>query len=83
MTPVVEASAPVAVPPAPAEPVPEAPVEGQSAPQALEDIERDHILRVLSQNGGNRTATAETLKVSIRTLRNKLNLYREQGLEIE
>ncbi len=42
----------------------------------LSDVERDHILQSLEQNGGNRTRTAEMLDISIRTLRNKLNEYR-------
>ena len=42
----------------------------------LSEVERDHIIRSLEQNGGNRTRTAEMLDISIRTLRNKLNEYR-------
>lgn len=42
----------------------------------MADVERDHILHSLEQNGGNRTKTAEMLDISIRTLRNKLNEYR-------
>ena len=44
--------------------------------KALSEVEREHILHVLEQNGGNRTRTAEVLEISIRTLRNKLNEYR-------
>ncbi len=47
---------------------------GQVRP--LSEVERDHIIRSLEQNGGNRTRTAEMLDISIRTLRNKLNEYR-------
>ena len=42
----------------------------------LSEVEREHIIRSLEQNGGNRTRTAEMLDISIRTLRNKLNEYR-------
>lgn len=57
-------------------------VEAKSSPKTLEQIEKEHILSVLRQHEGNRTATAEALQVSIRTLRNKLNLYRDQGESI-
>lgn len=60
-----------------------APAETQSSPQSLEDIEREHILKTLHHHSGNRTETAKALQVSIRTLRNKLNQYKEQGIEIE
>lgn len=45
----------------------------------MHELEREQILRVLMQNNGNRTQTAEMLGVSIRTLRNKLNQYRDEG----
>ena len=45
----------------------------------LADIERDTILRALNANSGNRQKTAETLGISVRTLRNKLNLYKKDG----
>jgi two-component system, NtrC family, response regulator AtoC len=51
---------------------------GQSIP--LEELERQHILEVLRRNGGNRTQAATVLKISIRTLRNKLNEYKAAGL---
>ena len=44
--------------------------------KTLSEVEREHILHALEQNGGNRTRTAEVLEISIRTLRNKLNEYR-------
>ena len=43
----------------------------------LSEVEKNHILRVLESSGGNRTRAAETLGISIRTLRNKLQEYRE------
>ncbi len=47
--------------------------------KALSEVEREHILHALEQNGGNRTRTAELLEISIRTLRNKLNEYRAEN----
>ncbi|MBC2594981.1 sigma-54-dependent Fis family transcriptional regulator [Ruficoccus amylovorans] len=46
---------------------------------SLEDQERRLILRALEHTGGNRTTAAEKLQISVRTLRNKLSLYREQN----
>ncbi len=50
---------------------------------ALEDLEREHILEVLRHAGGNRTQAATILKISIRTLRNKLNEYRAAGIKVD
>jgi DNA-binding NtrC family response regulator len=49
------------------------------SPVSLEELEKKHILSVLEKNGWNRTKTAEILEISIRTLRNKITAYREQG----
>jgi DNA-binding NtrC family response regulator len=46
----------------------------------IEVIERQMILRTLSKTGNNKTKTAELLHISLKTLHNKLNLYRQQGL---
>jgi DNA-binding NtrC family response regulator len=83
-------AAPVQPPPAPA-----APVAFSPAPLApphvsptgdeflsLDDLEQRHILDALRKTGGNRTQAAAILKISIRTLRNKLHLYREQGVAV-
>jgi transcriptional regulator with PAS, ATPase and Fis domain len=57
--------------------------EAQWAPgRTLDDIERAVILKSLSYHNGNRTHTAKELGISIRTLRNKLNLYRKAGISI-
>ena len=48
----------------------------------LEEIEREHILEVLRGTAGNRTQAATILKISIRTLRNKLNEYKAAGIAI-
>ncbi len=46
----------------------------------LHEMERIMIMRGLEQTAGNRTQAAELLGISVRTLRNKLNEYREQGV---
>jgi len=48
----------------------------------LRDMERELILRRLDLTGGNRTRAAEMLGISVRTLRNKINQYRGEGLAI-
>ena len=53
------------------------------APTTLADLEKQHILSTLKQCEGNRTRTAETLDINIRTLRNKLNEYKEQGKPVD
>lgn len=50
--------------------------------KTLEDFEKEHILRVLRSVGGNRTKTAEILKINIRTLRNKLSQYKKDGEDV-
>jgi len=47
--------------------------------QKLENIERQYILQTLFFVQQNRTKAAEVLGISIRTLRNKLNQYRQEG----
>ena len=46
-------------------------------PPTLEEIERQHILRVLSETGGNRERAAAVLGISARTLYRKLREYGE------
>jgi two-component system response regulator FlrC len=45
----------------------------------INEMERKLIGQVLSETAGNRTKAAYLLGISVRTLRNKLNEYREQG----
>ena len=49
---------------------------------SLRDIEKAAIFRALQFNENNRTKTAEALGISIRTLRNKLREYREEGIAV-
>ena len=42
---------------------------------AIEDVEKDLIYSTLEKTGGNKTRAAELLKITTRTLRNKLNKY--------
>lgn len=48
----------------------------------LEVLERQMILLSLDQTSGNRTQAAQLLGISVRTLRNKLNEYRQLGMEV-
>jgi DNA-binding NtrC family response regulator len=50
--------------------------------QTIREMEQDLILRKLRQTGGNRTLAATELGISVRTLRNKLNLYTQMGVTI-
>jgi len=46
----------------------------------LDDIERTVILRTLRKTDNNKTRAAELLRISLKTLHNKLRLYRDRGL---
>ncbi|MBI1300154.1 MAG: AAA domain-containing protein [Alphaproteobacteria bacterium] len=50
--------------------------------RTIADVERDMILNTLDHCLGNRTHAANILGISIRTLRNKLNQYKEEGINI-
>jgi len=50
-----------------------------TAGMTLEEVERQHILAALQHNNGNRTATAQELGISRRTLYYKLEEYQKQG----
>ena len=69
----VEVSSAAAVPAA-------APVEGPIV--RLDELEKQAILAALRQSSGNRTQAAAALGISIRTLRNKLQEYREAGVSV-
>ena len=50
--------------------------------RTVADVERDLILDTLQHCLGNRTHAANILGISIRTLRNKLTQYRQEGLPV-
>jgi len=50
--------------------------------RTVADVERDLILETLKHCLGNRTHAANILGISIRTLRNKLKLYNEEGVPV-
>jgi len=45
----------------------------------LEEVERQMIVRTVKKTNNNKTRAAELLGISLKTLHNKLNLYRERG----
>lgn len=51
--------------------------------RTIADVERDMILNTLDHCLGNRTHAANILGISIRTLRNKISQYRDEGLDIK
>jgi two-component system response regulator FlrC len=50
--------------------------------RTVADVERDLILETLQHCLGNRTHAANILGISIRTLRNKLQQYRQEGVSV-
>ncbi|MFC7053447.1 sigma-54-dependent transcriptional regulator [Hansschlegelia quercus] len=50
--------------------------------RSLADVERDLIFDTLGHTRGNRTHAANILGISIRTLRNKLNQYDDEGFAV-
>jgi DNA-binding NtrC family response regulator len=57
--------------------------DGQGQVLKLDELEKQAIRAALRQTGGNRTQAAAELGISIRTLRNKLQEYREAGDPID
>ena len=50
--------------------------------RTVADVERDLIIDTLKHTFGNRTHAAKILGISIRTLRNKVNAYVQDGLAV-
>jgi DNA-binding NtrC family response regulator len=46
----------------------------------IDEVERQMIVRTLQKTNNNKTRAAELLGISLKTLHNKLNLYRDRGL---
>jgi DNA-binding NtrC family response regulator len=57
--------------------------DAQGKVLTIAELEKQAIKAALQQTGGNRTKAAEALGISIRTLRNKLQEYRDAGDPIE
>jgi len=64
-----------------AAPPPSTPAEAMSV-MPIHEMEKRLILKSLQETTGNRTRAAELLGISVRTLRNKLNEYKKQGVEV-
>lgn len=50
--------------------------------RSIADVERVLILKTLQHCLGNRTRAAKVLRISIRTLRNRINTYASEGLHV-
>ncbi|ENO89547.1 sigma-54-dependent transcriptional regulator [Thauera linaloolentis] len=62
---------------------PQAAAPAQAArPANMKDLEREHILSTLRELGGSRKKTVEKLGISERTLRYKLQQYRDEGYDV-
>lgn len=82
-------SAPPSAPSAPAAAEPELPTEatpagevGSLVGRTVADVERHLIIDTLSHCLGNRTHAANILGISIRTLRNKVKQYTDEGYQV-
>ncbi len=55
---------------------------GEPRPTNMRDLEREHILATLREVGGSRKRAVERLGISERTLRYKLQQYRDEGHQV-
>ncbi len=62
--------------------IPDAEAEVGGEILTMDEVERLHIIRALEATGGNRTKAAETLRINVRTLRNKIRQYKLDGEEV-
>jgi two-component system response regulator FlrC len=51
--------------------------------KSIADVEKELILNTLKKHNGNRTKTAEVLGITVRTLRNKLNEFKKEGINVD
>ncbi len=65
-----------------APPAAEAAFSSTPRPANMKDLEREHILNTLRELGGSRKKAVEKLGISERTLRYKLQQYREEGYDV-
>ncbi len=79
--PLMTASGPGASSPGASAPLNSVSVTGPVIP--LHEMERIMIMKGLEVTSGNRTQAAELLGISVRTLRNKLNEYRDMGIDVD
>ncbi|MEM6885709.1 MAG: sigma-54 dependent transcriptional regulator [Verrucomicrobiota bacterium] len=71
-------------------PVESAPLAEESKPddasgheiKTIAELEREAIIQALKRNDGNRTHAAKMLGISLRTMRNKLARYRQDGVKL-
>jgi two-component system response regulator FlrC len=59
------------------------PSVSENATHTIAEMEKELILSTLKKVSGNRTKAAELLGITVRTLRNKLHEYKENGLDAE
>ncbi|KAI5916114.1 sigma-54 dependent transcriptional regulator [Thauera sp. 2A1] len=81
-SPAPPAAAPVPEPARFAAPAAAAPPTDGARTSNMKDLEREHILATLRELGGSRKKTVEKLGISERTLRYKLQQYRDEGYDI-
>ena len=79
---VPETPAPAASAPAPGAPTTDDPATGSLVGRTVAEVERDLIIDTLEHCLGNRTHAANILGISIRTLRNKLKQYTDDGIAV-
>jgi len=83
--PLFSTTLPLAAPPPtapPAAPSTPEPVPASGRPVNMKDLEREHILTTLREMNGSRKKTFEKLGISERTLRYKLQQYRDEGYDV-
>lgn len=73
------ANTPATIPNEPSLPLAQPFSESEKRADNMKDLEREHILRTLAEVGGSRKKAIERLGISERTLRYKLQQYRDEG----